>query len=137
MARLIASLFTRNLGLKLASLVVGCAVWLWADARICTRRTVEVRLSFAPPGPAFVTRSDGTSLEAEPVVAAVTLRGRKALLDALDASQVVVSMDISGAEVGGEGEFVRSLGPENVRAPQGLAVVDVRPREVVLRRMGP
>jgi hypothetical protein len=131
----IAGVFTRNLGLKLASAVVACAVWLWLDAVISAKRTVEVAV--APPGPGLMARPDGTSLEHEPVTVAVTLRGPRRLLDALDPSRVAVAADWAGGGGGEKDNFVCALGPEDVTAPCGLVAVDVRPREVTVRRLGP
>lgn len=122
--KFIRQLFTKNIGLKLISLILAFAVWRMIAsediAEVGFRIPLELR-----------NIPDGMEVVGD-VVNAVNVRVRSSsrVIKQLSSADMDTSIDLSEAEVG---EHTFSLTKSNVQAPGGVEVIRVIPTHVKLR----
>jgi YbbR domain-containing protein len=117
---------TKNWGLKVISLVVACALWLYANAVAERTRTfnVPVILANVPPGAVVTAGSERTV----PVV----VRGRGMDLLSLDDEDLFAEVDLQGRKLGPTTQEISS-GDVSLPAGYELTVLNILPhRELVI-----
>ncbi len=115
----------KNLGLKLAALVLACVVWFIVSGprREQTRqRMVTASLSLVGLPPGLVITTDVRSS------VAVRVKGRISDLRSLASQSLEASADLSLISKAGDIEI--TLRPQNINVPEDIEVVDIVPNKV-------
>ena len=115
----------KNLGLKLAALVLACVVWFIVSGprREQTRqRMVTASLSLVGLPPGLVITTDVRSS------VAVRVKGRISELRSLASQSLEASADLS--LISKPGDIVITLRPQNINVPENIEVVDIVPNKV-------
>ena len=113
----------RHLGLKGASIVLGVALWLLVSGEQTVERALRIPLEFAGL-PAQI------ELIGEPPDSAeVRIRGSSGTLGRVAVGELAAVLDVGTAR---PGLRLFHLGPEDVRAPFGVEVVQVSPATLAL-----
>jgi YbbR domain-containing protein len=113
----------RHLGLKMLAITLAVLLWLTVAGEHEVERTLRVPLEF---------RNTPETLEIvgePPSTVDVRLRGSSAQLSRLEAGEIVVMLDLSGARSGSRLFHLRS---EEVRVPYGVRVTQVVPSTLSL-----
>jgi hypothetical protein len=124
LARVLAALISRPLT-KIIALSVAAALWLAIAFKVdVVQRTFDAPIEYRNvPAELVVERTSPESVR-------VTLSGPARDLDKVEASPVVISLDASDVEVGWER---LRLSEQDVRRPDGLEVVSIKPTRVKSR----
>jgi YbbR domain-containing protein len=111
----------RNVGLKIAAVVLGTLLWLIVSGHEIERRVrVPVAYSSMPAGLEMTSEQDDVS---------VHVRGTDTEVSRLGAGDVRVIVDLSDAHAG---ENLMALQPELVEAPLGIDVFRIEPGTVTV-----
>ena len=115
---------TRNLPLKVLSLVLAVALWVAVGGDVSTEVLMPVPVEFrnVPPGIRY---------EAEPSTVELRLRGPRWMVRQSAASDFSVPVDLSESTT--VGDRVIPLRPEIARAPSSVEVVEIHPSELHIR----
>jgi YbbR domain-containing protein len=118
----------RNIGLKIAAIVLGIALWFTVSGQQVERKVPNVQVSY---------RNLPASLQITDQVDAVNVhvRGVESQITALQAGELVVEVDLRGTH---EGATRMPLRIDQVKAPLGVEVTQIDPGAVpiVLERAG-
>jgi hypothetical protein len=113
-------MFLHNMGLKLLSLAISCALWATYTAEPFADVGYNVPLAFVNVPPGLALGDDA------PNAVHVRLRGRTGLLRRLTPADLNVSVDLAGAH---NGPISVSLTAEMVRVPYGTEVSLITPSQ--------
>jgi hypothetical protein len=114
---------TRNLSLKLLSLVLAIAIWISVGGDVSTEILVPVPVEFR-------NVPEGVHYDAEPSRVELRVRGPRWMVRQASESDFAVPVDLSGLTE--PGERVIPLRPQNATAPSSVEVVDINPPELRL-----
>ena len=114
----------RHLGLKFLSVGVALGLWFTVAGERTVERMLQVPLELSNPPEQLVL------VESPPGSVEVRVRGASGRLSQLLPGEVIAMIDLSPAK---EGLRYAQLTPSQVRAPGGVEVVEVKPRNVSLR----
>ena len=118
--RLLRRIFLHNLGLKVLSLAISCALWATYTAEPFADVGYNVPLAFVNVPPGLALGDDA------PNAVHVRLRGRTGLLRRLTPADLNLSVDLAGAH---SGPMQVNLTTEMVRVPYGTEVVLITPSQ--------
>ena len=114
----------RHLGLKFLSVGVALGLWFTIAGERTVERTLPAPLEYGDP-PAELEL-----VEFPPTTVDVRVRGTTGRLSQLAPSDVVATIDFSTAK---EGSRDIRITPDDVRAPLGVEVIEVKPKTLKLR----
>lgn len=117
-------LFLENLGLKLISFLVAFSIWAFVKGTTVREvaLTVPVDITELPEG--FVVS------DVEPLLVTIRVRGLVHQVNKLKREAIQVALPLKRVK---EGENVLWIGPNLVKAPSGIEVIDVLPAQVKVK----
>jgi YbbR domain-containing protein len=113
----------RHGGLKLVSIALAIGLWMAVSGEEVVERGLRVPLELQQFPPGLELAGDA------PTVVDVRVRGGSATLSRLEAGAVLAELDLHTAR---PGRRLYQLGPNNVRTPFGVEVVQVTPSSVAM-----
>ncbi len=111
----------RHVGLKVLSLALGALIWLLVSGEQVVERTMRIPLEFTN------LQANLELVGAPPTLVDVRVRGSAGALSRVAAGEVVAMLDLRAAR---SGERLFHLTVDDVRAPFGIAVVQISPSTV-------
>lgn len=117
-------LFLENLGLKLISFLVAFSIWAFVKGTTVREVTLTVPVDITELPEGFVVS------DVEPLLVTVRVRGLVHQVNKLKREAIQVVLPLKRVK---EGENVIWTGPNLVRVPSGIEVVDVLPAQVKVR----
>jgi len=113
----------RNLGLKILAIALASLLWLTVAGQHVVERSLRVPLEFRNmPKPLEIVGNTPDTID-------VRVRGSSAVLTRLQPGEIVAVLDLSSARSGARLFQIR---PDEVRAPFGVAVMQVVPSTLAL-----
>ncbi|MBM4136834.1 MAG: hypothetical protein FJ241_08390 [Nitrospira sp.] len=114
-------LFTKNLGLKIAAILLSIVLWFYVTSRGQSEISLDVPLEFKniPQGLEIVQSSAK--------VVSLNLQGQERLIKNIKPSGVRVYIDLSKAK---RGEGTYSINRETIKLPQAASVKNVTPSSI-------
>lgn len=117
-------LFLENLTLKLISLLVAFSIWSFVKGTTVREVTLAVPVDITELPEGFVVS------DVEPLLVTVRVRGLVHQVNKLRREAIQVALPLKRVK---EGENVLWVGPNLVKAPSGIEVVDVLPAQVKVK----
>jgi hypothetical protein len=114
-----------DLGLKAAALTLSAVLWsiTFVTAGTTVRTTmIPIEFTRLPRGLAIASQSDAR--------VQVQIRGRSWLLDSVNLDSMTARLDLAPLQAG---SHTLVVAPEQVRAPPGVSVVNIAPRQITVR----
>ncbi len=120
---LISKYIFKDFKLKALSIVLASMLWLAVSYMGVSRMSISVRVSADKLSRDYIV----SKMDADEVL--VTLNGPVSILKDIRARDVGVSLDLSNVK---EGRYVYDLQKNNIRAPKGVQVEEVKPDYIVV-----
>jgi len=117
---MIKDLLTKNLELKIASLVIAIALWVFVILSGRSNMTLDIPLQ-------ITNLSEGLVVVESPKTVRVNIEGSKNLLKTLDTGDISAIIDLSDA---GPGRVFFNLSRSNISIPKTLVVRNIEPETV-------
>ncbi len=119
---MIKEFFSKNIWLKLMSLLVAIALWFFVIISSQTQTIIEVPII-------FVNMPQGLQVIVAPDTVSVGLEGYKRVVEGVDKDDVTVELNMSDAK---RGRNIFPLSEKNVKLPGSLTVNSIFPQTISL-----
>jgi diadenylate cyclase len=119
---MIKEFFSKNIWLKLMSLLVAIALWFFVIISSQTQTIIEVPII-------FVNMPKGLQVIVAPDTVSVGLEGYKRVVEGVDKDDVTVELNMSDAK---RGRNIFPLSEQNVKLPGSLTVNSIFPQTISL-----